>query len=246
MPQLLSQPEGKPTLMGGTIARIDRVRDEMSIRPFGGGKVRVLFDPRTQIYRDGTIASARDLQNGDRVYVDTMLAGKDIFAKTVRVVTQNTAGQSLGQVVTYDAAKGELVVHDPIAAENLRVRMLAGTVVSRQGHILPSFDLPEGTLVSVVFVPGNAGSPVAREVSILATPGNEFVFVGKVVHLDLHLGLMVVVDPRDRKTYEISFDSAKIAVSESLHEGSMVEVTTRFDGLHYLASAIRVDATPGP
>ena len=76
---LLPQVRGKSTLIGGTIQSLDHVRDRAMIRAFGGGDVIVLFDARTQVYHDGTAASARDLQAGQRVYVDTALAGTDIL-----------------------------------------------------------------------------------------------------------------------------------------------------------------------
>src|SRR5579863_6711421 len=82
LPGLLPQPTGKPTLIGGTIFKIDRVRDQMTLNLFGGGRTRILFDARTHIYRDGVVASPGDLQNGTRVYVDTVLAGVDIFAQS--------------------------------------------------------------------------------------------------------------------------------------------------------------------
>ena len=75
LPDLLPKAEGSPTLVGGTIFKLDHLRDEMTIKTFGGGSARVQFDPRTQFYRDGARASASELKNGDRVYVDTMLAG---------------------------------------------------------------------------------------------------------------------------------------------------------------------------
>src|SRR5262249_46049582 len=57
LPDLLPVPQGKATLIGGTIAKTDRVRDEVTIHIFGGGNTRVLFDGRTRIYRDGVAAA---------------------------------------------------------------------------------------------------------------------------------------------------------------------------------------------
>ena len=246
LPDLLPHPAGKPTLMGGTIVKVDRVRDEIVIGIFGGGKTRVLFDNRTHVYRDGTASSASALRDGDRVYVDTMLAGKDIFAKNVRVTTQVAMGQSAGQVVQYDSRRSELVLKDAISPQELRVRMLPGTVISQGDRTLSANDLLSGTLVAVTFQPGGSDLPVARQVSILAAPGSAFAFVGRVLHLDLHLGLLVVQDPRDQKSYEVAFDPRVIGVSDNLQEGSSVQITAAFDGARYVANSIKVASSSKP
>jgi hypothetical protein len=246
LPELLPQPKGKATLIGGTVLKIDRVRDQMTLNVFGGGKMRILFDARTHIYRDGAVSSLRDLQNGSRVYVDTVLAGVDIFAQNIRVRTQDPTGQSSGQVVSYDPGAGYLVINDAISPRQLKLRTLPTTVVSRDGQAASPNDLRAGSLVSVAFLPNPGGQPTASVISILAAPGSTFVFVGRVVQLDLHLGLVVVIDPRDQKHYEISFDPRVTSVPDNLREGSTVEAITRFDGGRYMASAIKVDSNPTP
>ncbi|MGA8149637.1 MAG: hypothetical protein WB952_01575 [Terriglobales bacterium] len=243
LPELLPRPEGKATLIGGTITKIDRVRDGITVKVFGSGNARIIFDGRTHVYRDGVAASPSSLQNGQRVYVDTMLAGVNIFAKNIRVVTQGPAGESVGQVVRFNAQTGELVLRDQISPQNVGLRVSPTTVISRDGRTISTEQLLPGTLVSVTFQSGG-GRSVAREISVLAAPGNAFVFVGRVVHLDLHLGLLVVVDPRGQKSYEISFDPGVISVSDNLREGATVEATTTFDGRHYMASAIKVESSP--
>jgi hypothetical protein len=246
LPNLLPQPKGKATLMGGTVFKIDHVRDQMTLDLFGGGKTRILFDARTHVYRDGAVASLGDLQNGSRVYVDTVLAGTDIFAQTIRVRTQDATGQSSGQVVSYDARSGALVLEDAISPRQLRLHVTSTTAVSREGQAASTNDLLAGSLVSVAFLSNPGGQPTASAISILAAPGNKFVFVGRVTHLDLHLGLLVVVDPRDQKNYEVSFDPNMTGVTDSLREGATVEAVTQFDGRRYMASTIKVEANPNP
>src|ERR1700683_2720416 len=70
LPDLLPQPKVNATLMGGALFKVDRVRDQLTLNLFGGGRTRILFDSRTHVYRDGAVASLGDLQNGARVYVD--------------------------------------------------------------------------------------------------------------------------------------------------------------------------------
>lgn len=244
LPDLLAQPRGKATLIGGTVFKIDRVRDQMTLNLFGGGKTRILFDARTHIYRDGAEASLGDLKNGSRVYVDTVLAGVDIFAENIRVRTHDATGQSSGQIVSFDTHTGSLILSDAISPRQLTLQVSPATVVSRDGKTGSTNDLQAGSLVSITFLPNPSGQPTAHTISILAAPGNTFVFVGRIVHLDLHLGLLVVADPRDQKSYEITFNPTTAGVNEKLREGTTVEAVTQFDGGRYLASTIKVDSNP--
>jgi Domain of unknown function (DUF5666) len=246
LPDLLPQPNGKLTLIGGTISKVDRVRDEITLKVFGGGNMRVLFDSRTHIYSDGAAASVSNLTVGERVYLDTTLAGTAIFAKNIRVASQDATGQTTGQVISFDARSGDLILSDAISPRSVKLRIEANTVISREGQTVSSSELLSGALVSVSFLPNGGGPPVARQLSLLAAPGNTFVFVGRITHLDIHLGLVVVVDPRDQKSYEINFDPTVIQVSNSLREGATVEATTAFDGRRYMASAIKVESSPTP
>ena len=95
-------PKGKATLLGGTIASVDHVRDRLVLQIFGGGNTSVLFDERTRVFRDGRTASTDDLKSGLRAYVDTTLDGTKIFAKNIRVVPSAPAGQSSGQIVAFE------------------------------------------------------------------------------------------------------------------------------------------------
>jgi hypothetical protein len=245
LPDLLPKPQGKTTLIGGTVAKIDRVRDEIVIKVFGGGTARVLFDSRTHINRDDATASMNAIQDGNRIYVDTRMAGKDIFAQNIRVVTQAATGQSMGQVVSYNAKTGDLTVSDAIFPRKIALHVQPDTQISRDGANISANELLPGSLVSLGFQSGR-GQPVVRQITILAAPGNAFVFVGHVTHLDLHTGSLVVVDPRDEKSYDISFDPSAMKIGDDLREGATVEVTTTFNGRQYMASAIKVDSNSRP
>ena len=57
-------------------------------------------------------------------------------------------------------------------------------------------DLRSGTLVNITFAAGSrADTPEIREVSIVASPGQAFIFSGRVQFLDLRRGMLVIVDP---------------------------------------------------
>jgi hypothetical protein len=243
VPDLLPEPKGKTSLIGGTIRSIDSVRDQLSLQIFGGGKTTLLFDDRTRVYRDGEAASLRDLQPGARLYADTALAGKDIFAKNLRIVSEKRSGRGNGQVVAFEAASGELLLRDELSPEPVKLHLASDAAVSCKDRACAAGDLRPGALVSVVFHPGDEGSPVVSQVSILATPGAEFSFSGRVVKIDLHANLLVIVDPRDQKTYEINVQPGMAQIHE-LHEGSDASLVTSFDGTHYTARAITIHPLP--
>ena len=245
LPELPPPPGGKATLIGGTLSSLDRVRDEMIVRPFGGGKLRILFDGRTQVYRDGTKVSQRELRSGDRIYVDTLLDGTTIFAKNIRMQTKQTGGESRGQIVKYDEGTGTLTLKDALSSHSVNLRVTSSTRILHDSQAGTRADLVPGALVNVTFrasgkEPKEPG--IVDEVSILAAPGTAFTFAGQVTYLDMHAGLLVLVDPRDKKSYEIHFDPARMKTDGELREGSEVNVTADFDGTRYVTKAVTVSA----
>jgi hypothetical protein len=243
LPALAPEPPGKTTLLGGVIGNLDRVLDQMTLYPFGGRRVKVLFDERTKVYRQEEPASQRDLANGQRVHVETVLDGTAIFARSIRILPSAAQGESHGQVVSYDRSSRELVVRDVLSPEPVKFHLAPGASIVRQGQDA-STQLTPGALVSVEFQPDRAGNSVAHRVAILATPGTGFTFLGKVAYLDLHAGTLVLVDPRDNKRYELSFNPGG-RWSTTLREGAEVTVTADFDGVRYTAKSITVNQ-PAP
>src|SRR5580698_1621165 len=59
-PGLPALPQGKSTVIGGTIRTVDGVRDQFTLDVFGGRTMKVLFDQRTHVYRDGVTSALRD------------------------------------------------------------------------------------------------------------------------------------------------------------------------------------------
>lgn len=242
LPDFPPPPRGKATVIGGAIRRVDRVRDQLTLDVFGGKAMKILFDERTQVYRDGLKASLHDLQDGERVSVETVLDETAVFARSIRMLTRSSEGECSGQVLDFNRRRGLLVVRDALSPEPVKLQVFAGTTIVRVGQATASSnDLERGTLVSVKFRPSDNGQQFAHEIAILATPGTAFVFAGRVSFLDLHAGRLVLVDPRDQKHYEIFFDP-RMPVSSSLHEGAEVTVTAGFDGSRYTANAIAVNS----
>jgi len=245
LPSLPPIPRGRSTVIGGAIRDVDPVRDQLTLNVSGGKqRMKILFDERTQVYRDGVRASLRDLRPDDHASIETVLDGTNVFALSIHMLSRSPEGEVQGQVINYDPGTGELTVNDILSREAIKLHVQAATAVVREGQAVISSTNPasstlvKGTLISVKFKSNIAGRGVAEQISILATPGSAFVFNGDVTFLDLHSEVLVLVDPRDDKSYKISFDPARFPMSKDLHEGTHVTVTASFDGARYVASAI--------
>jgi hypothetical protein len=176
-----------------------------------------------------------------------------VFARSIHMLSTLPEGEFQGQVLNYNPAEHELTLRDALSREPLKLRVPAGTAIVRSGQAssvaansgsatLSSIDLVQGTLISVIFQSDNKGRGVASQISILATPGAAFVFVGSIASLDVHSGLLALIDPHDNKRYEIFFDSDRFAISRTLREGEDVTVTTQFDGVRYVAKTITINS----
>ncbi len=241
LPDLPTLPPTKASLIGGTIQRVDRVRDQLTVQVFGGGKMRVFFDTRTHIYNGSALGTTPDLRVGDRVYLDTILEGGNIFARNIRLARQTSGGRSQGVVISYSSGKNELMLRDRLSPEAVKLRLTPNTQVVQDGHVAYANQLVPGTLVNVDFEVQKDDRD-AQRVSILAVPGTDFTFAGVVTSLDLHIGLLVLTSQTDRKTYEIYLDPAAITVDDGLHAGAEVTTVARFDGSRYVARTLTVNS----
>lgn len=250
-PDLPPQPKGKTTLLGGKIRIVDHVRDRIVLDVFGGGHMTVLFDERTHVFRADQHGSLDDLKDGERAYVDTTLDGKDIFARNIRVLPAVPTGEGKGQIVEYDATRRELTLRDTLSPRPVKMRLTAGATIVHGDEAATPADLQPGTLVTLSFVPGafvpggdkqSDRQPMVSQVSILASPGATFFFSGQVTFLDLHRGMVVIVDPRDNKSYEVYVDANDRELARKIQEGTDVMVEARFNGTHYEARNVTVNS----
>lgn len=241
LPDLPAVPRVNATMIGGTIERLDRVRDRVVVHVFGGGKMIVLFDPRTVVYRGGKVATIADLQPGERIYLDTILDGDKVFARTIRLTAPHASGESQGVILKYRANRNELILRDSISPAPVQVELTAATVIAQGQRALPSSILVPGTLVSISFAADGNGHSTASRISILAVPGTEYKFTGDVVHIDLRTGLVVLKSSTDDKTYEV-YLSPSITPDENLHPGALITVMTYFDGSRYLARNLTINS----
>ncbi|HET8668038.1 MAG TPA: DUF5666 domain-containing protein [Terriglobales bacterium] len=231
-------PKTQVTLVGGTVTRIDRVRNRLTVEPFGGKKMKLSFDERTHIFRDGVETTQLGIRKGDRVYVDTQLDGSRIFARNIRVESKAGPADARGQIVSFDQKRGTMVVRDDLSSQPVTFRVGSSTAVRGKGQSFA--DLVPGSLVSVRFAAGAGDRGVAQEINISARPGETFTFAGKVTHLDLSSGILAVQNGTDGRTYEIRFDPNSLN-AQNLAIGSDVAITAEFDGSSYKARNITVN-----
>jgi len=237
-------PKGKTTILGGEIRNFDPVRDQFSLRIYGERPMKIWFDDRTQVYRDGEKIAVRDLGPEDHASVETVLDGDNVFAVSIHILSGSPEGECEGRVVMYNADTGELVVASQMSPAPVRFLVPANTSIARVGEgdfttrSSGVSDLMAGSLVSVSFAAGPTRRNVAKEIKIMAVPGAAFEFSGNISFLDMHTGTMVVVDPRDGKSYEIHFDSARLPASATLRPQANVTVTATDDGTGYTANSI--------
>lgn len=230
-------PRGKTTLVGGTVHSVDQIRNRLVVQPFGGHSMKIWFDERTHIYRDGVPSTQLVIRKGERVYVDTMLDGTRVFARNIRVVTGREAADARGQIVSNDAATGRITVQDELSARPVTFRVTPATAVNSSAGRTTIAQLQPGSLVSVKFFPDRRDRDVAQEVSVIAAPGSVFTFYGKITYLNMSTRTLAVANESDKKTYDIKF--TPVAVNpEALQQGKQVLVRARFDGKGYTADNI--------
>jgi hypothetical protein len=241
LPDLPTLPPTKASLIGGTIQKVDRVRDQLTVQVFGSGKMKILFDTRTHIYEGNVLGSAPDLRIGDRVYVDTMLDGSSVFARNIRLAANAISGRSQGVVKSYRADREELVLRDVLSPDPVKLRLTSRTQIVQDGHAAYANQLVPGTLVDVNFTSQKDGRD-AQQVSILAVPGTDFTFGGVVASLDLHIGLLVLTSSTDHKTYEIYLDPSAITVDDGLKVGADVTTVANYNGTRYVARTLTINS----
>lgn len=239
-----SMPKGKSTVIGGQITNLDPVLDQFTLRVFGQRPMKILFDERTEVYRNGEKISLHDLHSEAHASIQTILDGPNIFAISIHMLSDLPHGQCRGNVVEYNPETRELMIATSMSNEPVRLVLREDTPVVREGQAAfragggGESDLISGALVTATFDASEKGRAVASRVIVLAKPGSDFAYSGKISSLDMHAGRIVLVDPRDQRSYEISFDPDRFPVSHNLHVGDELRVNASFDGTRYAAIEI--------
>ncbi len=228
-------PKNQVTLIGGTVSGLDEVMNRMILQPFGEKrKMNVAFDTRTRFYRDGQPITYREIKQGQRVYLDTMLNGSKVFAKSIWIQSAADSGVGRGQIVEFDAQHNILAVRDELSSQTVKMRLTPSTVIRSAERTASTADLVPGALVSLSFGPQQE----LREVTLSAKPGSTFTFAGRVSYLDLSRKIIAVDNQSDKLKYDISIDAIAPNILRQLHEGDNVTVMAVFDGARYDARRI--------
>jgi hypothetical protein len=237
-------PKARVTLLGGTLTQMDPVQDRLTVQVFGGKKTRVDFDPRTHFFFNGSPVNQDQLKAGQRVYVDTMLNGDKVFAKSVWIETAPAEGDAQGQVVSYEPQDNTLVVRDELSSQPAQFRLSPSTTISQGKETGAASDLTPGSLVSLTFSRDQSGR-VLQHISLLAKPGATFSFFGNITFIDLAQRVLAIDNQTDSKTYQISVAGLPDNLLRTLHEGTTVGISAVFDGGHYIARTIEPAAKSG-
>ena len=233
-------PNKSMSLIGGTVKKVDAVRNRVLIQPFGGGKeVNVLFDDRSHIYRNGSAATVLGIHPGDRVYVDTMTLEYKVFARTVRVETGTGPVEAHGQVVNFDPANQVVQMRESLTSQTISFSISDRTTVHKKNGVAKASDFIPGALIEAIFAPGRKGG-IADEVYILAVPGSSYVFVGRITNVDASQGLLAIDNQSDQRNYELHYSPAQVPENDRLRVGAKVTAHAIFDGKSYSADSVSI------
>ncbi len=237
-------PRGKTTIFGGAIRNLDPVRDQFTLNVLGQRPMHILFDERTQVFRDGAKIRLRDLGPEEHASVETTLDGDNVFAVSIHILSQPAEGQYEGRVMSFNPTTGVLSIDASASRDPFKVFVSSNTKFSRSGQrqftsvVSGPSDLAPGSLVSIKFQSRGPGQAIASAITVLAVRGSSFSFSGNVASIDFHSGLLVLVDPSDQRSYEISFSPAVFPESRTVHPGDHVMVAAVYTGSGFVASAI--------
>ena len=234
-------PRGKSTILGGAIHDVDPVLDRFTLRIVGEKPIRILFDERTQVFVDGKKIPLRDLRPANHASVQTTLDGTSVFALSVHILSQLHSGAYTGEVLSFSPSTGDLELAGGHGGEPIRFKVTSDATFARKGQAgftasqSGPTDLQKGTLVSIEFEPDGKGRGTITKLTVLATPGSNFVFSGNLIGLDMHNGTLVLLDPTNNQSYQIDFNSTSLASMPNVRPGQRVRVAAEYDGNHYLA-----------
>ncbi|MEO8725564.1 MAG: hypothetical protein ABI383_05525, partial [Acidobacteriaceae bacterium] len=233
-------PPTAATLIGGFVKDVDPVNDRVTVAPFGTKrKMKVFFDERSKVYRNGREVSPTAIRKGDRIYLDTQLdkANSRIFARNVRVQTKPLQADAHGQIVSYDRQNSIMDVRDDLSDQDVKFHIQPAAIVDNQGHPGALTDLQPGTLINAHFLTGQEGRNEVNQITILAAPGSDYTFEGRVTHLDMGSHTLGLENQTDGRIYDIQFDPRRTPIG-NLQVGAPVNVTATFDGNQYRADSV--------
>jgi hypothetical protein len=233
-------PDKPMSLIGGSVKKVDAIRNRVLIQPFGGGpEAAILFDDRSHIYRNGAATTVLGIHRGDRVYVDTMTLEHKVFARTIRVETATGPVEAHGQVVHFNASNHEVQMRESLTSQVVSFSISERTALHKKNGVATTADFVPGALIEAVFAPGRKGG-IANDVNILAVPGSSYVLVGRITNVDVRRGLLAVENESDQRNYELRYNAAQVPGHDRLRVGAKVTAQANFDGKSYLVDSISI------
>ena len=228
-------PRNEVTLIGGTVVSLDEIMNHMVVKPFGGKqKINVAFDSRTHFYQNGKPITEREIKQGQRIYLDSMLNGNKVFAKTIWIQTSVESGMGQGQIMDFDSSRQILTVREELSSQPLKMHLTSATVIRKGEQAGSASDLVEGALVALTFGPQSD----VKQISVLATPGTAFTFAGRVTYVDMSRKMIAIDNRSDRKKYDVSVNAIPVNVLRQVREGADVSISAVFDGNQYDARSV--------
>ena len=211
--------------------------NRMTLQPFGTKrKMEVRFDTRTHFYENGKPITEKEVKQGQRIYLDSMLNGTKVFAKTIWIQTAMDSGIGQGQVIDFDPGHQVLTVRDELFTEPLKLHLTSATVIKKGDQPGSTSDLASNVLVALTFGPQRE----VQQVTILATPGTSFTFAGRVTFIDMSKKLIALDNRSDRKKYDVYVNAIPESILRQVREGSDVNVSAVFDGNQYDARSVEL------
>ena len=241
----LSQvPSGHSTVTGGDIMQLDSVQDKLTLKIAGRRPEQIFFDERTRVYQDGKEIPLHSLIPGVHASVQTVLDGTSIFALSIHLFSSAPEGQIDGRVAHFNLKTRELTLALLSSHNSIRLFVPPTTSILRTGQNVVVAgsdgvsDLVPGALISVTFGVNKDSGNTAARIAVLASPGVSFVFSGNLSSLDIHGRSLVVIDPRDQKSYRIFFNLSQLPPDRNMRYGEHILATATYDGTRYVASVL--------
>jgi hypothetical protein len=239
-------PKGKSTVLGGAIRDVDPVRDRFVLNVYGEKPMRILYDERTQVFKDGKRIPLHDLSPSAHASIQTTLDGASIFAISVHILSEQPGGDYQGRVLSFNPDTGELTLTSAASRAPFRITVTNQTAFKREGQSAfasqqsgPN-DLVPGSLVTVEFSSNNKGQGTALQITVQAAPGATFIFAGTLSALDMHTGALTLLDAKTNQAYRIFFDPTHQS-AQNLRPGQRVRISADYDGNRYVATVISVE-----
>jgi hypothetical protein len=243
-PDIPPLPKGRASLIGGTVRKVDPIRDRISLQAFGGGDFNIDFDVRTRVMRGSAPAELRDVHTGTRLYADTIQKDGRVFAKTLHLETSGPIlGETRGQVLSYDPGRGLLKVRDIVSEQPLNLRLMPRTEIRAGDQAIRPTELVTGALVHINFQGVSDGPSVAEKIDVMAKPGSTFVFTGRIAVIDLRDSHLTLSEQSGENTFEVGLHSLPASDKLLLTQGTDVVVRAEFDGRKYEAKSIEPVST---